>query len=75
MSFSTFTSWIEMHEIPLSEEVMRSWGFNHCGMSIAIVVSILDWDEDRDQVVADDEENEKKDAVADEHIKKGESKS
>lgn len=44
-------------------------------MGVAIVVSILDGDEDGDEVVADDEQDEQEDAVADEHIEKWKSKS
>ena len=43
------------------------------GVCFAVVVSILNWDVDRDEVVADDEQDEQEDAIANEHIEEGKS--
>jgi hypothetical protein len=40
----------------------------------AVVGAILDGDKKRDEVVADDEKDEKDEAVSDEHVEKRESK-
>lgn len=41
-------------------------------MRVAVVGSILDGDEERDEVVADDEKDEQEEAVPYEHVEKGE---
>lgn len=54
---------------------MRGW-FRHMGhgrVCVAIIGSILNGDVEGDEVVADDEEDEQQEAVADEHVEEGES--
>lgn len=66
-----------MHEISLDEEVVRGM-FCHVAPSrvgLAVVIPILNGDEDGNQVVAHDEEDEQNDAVSDEHVEKGEAES
>lgn len=66
-----------MHEIPLDEEVVRGW-FCHMAssrVSVAVIISILNGDEEGNQVVAHNEEDEQNDAVSDEHVEKREAES
>ena len=48
---------------------------NYRGMGVAVVSPILDGDDERNEVVADDEQDEQDQAVSDEHVEQRKSES